>query len=206
MSYSEFTLLELEEKFEISVRENVSLFASIQIVKPSNLLEETLLENIPLALEISTEKARSELIVAPILVEVRKIFDRKISLFSGADFTVDRERGLNGRCDFLISHSPRQFDIFAPVAILVEAKNDNIKTGIPQCIAEMIAAQIFNSRHQRNIPAIYGGVTTGSIWKFLKLCDRIVSIEGKEHYLNELEQLLGIFTYILETTKPLNSK
>ena len=135
MSYSEFTLEELKSKFNLTIQEQVALFQAIEPVKPSPLLRDILEENIPLALGVDTEKARSELIVAPILVDLRKSFQRQISIFSGSEFTVDKSRGLNGRCDFIISHSPELLSINAPVVTIVEAKNDNIKSGMAQCIA-----------------------------------------------------------------------
>ncbi|WP_293091527.1 hypothetical protein [Moorena sp. SIOASIH] len=101
MSYSEFTLDTLKHQFNLSIKERVNLFESVEPVTPSPLLKDILEENLPLGLEIDTEKARSELIVAPILVEIRKQFNRQISLFSGTEFTIDKSKGLNGRCDFI---------------------------------------------------------------------------------------------------------
>ena len=87
-------------------------------------------ESIPLAIAMGSEKARSELIISPILFEVRKILDRKISFFSGEEFTVDASVGLNGVCDFLISRSPEQLIIEAPAVVIVEAKKENLKGGL----------------------------------------------------------------------------
>lgn len=202
MSYSDFTLDELKTQFNLTFQERVELFQSIAPISPSALLTETLAENLQLALEIDTEKARSELIVAPILVELRKHFNREISLFSGTEFNIDKTKGLSGRCDFIISHSPEQLIVTAPVVTLVEAKNDNIKSGIPQCIAEMLAAQLFNQQKNNNIPCIYGIITTGSIWKFLKLVENKVYLESKEHFINNLELILGILSHIIDTTRP----
>ncbi len=67
----------------------------------------------------------------------------RISLFSGINLDVDKERSLNGYCDFIISKSAEQFYLKAPIIIIVEAKNENIPDGIGQCIAEMIAAGLF---------------------------------------------------------------
>jgi hypothetical protein len=100
--------------------------------------------NIPLAQAISTKKAKSEMIIAPVLIEVRRLLDNKISLFSGIDFNVDIEQGLNRFCDFLISLSSQQLYVKSPIVALVEAKNDNLKQGLAQCIAEMIAANKLN--------------------------------------------------------------
>ena len=199
MSYSEFTLSQLESEFSLTLQERVEIFPDIEPVTPSQLLQEILTENIPLALEIDTEKARSELIIAPILVELRKHFNRQISFFSGVDFTVEKTKGLTGRCDFIISNSPRQLEVIAPVATLVEAKNNNIKSGIAQCIAEMVAAQIFNERQNNQIPCIYGIITTGSNWKFLRLVEKRIDIEAEEHFIGDLDGLFGILLKMIAT-------
>jgi len=199
MSYSDFTLSQLESEFGLNIQERVEIFKDIKPFTPSHLLKEILEENIPLALEIDTEKVRSELIVAPIMVELRKCFNRQISFFSGVDFSVEKEKGLTGRCDFLISYSPKQLEIMAPVIALVEAKNNNIKSGIAQCIAEMLAAQIFNERKQNHIPCIYGVVTTGSNWNFLRLVEKRVDIAAGEHFIGDLEGLFGILLNMIET-------
>jgi hypothetical protein len=202
MLYTEFTINDLRDKFNIVIKEVETVVSPFETIQPSEFLKETLKENIPLALGIDTEKARSELMVIPILVEVRKLNNRQISLFSGTDLTVDKEKGLNGVCDFILSHSPEQMFLNAPIFTLVEAKNDNIKSGIPQCIAQMFASQLFNQKRNNSIPCIYGAVTTGSIWKFLKLKDNQVSVETLEHFIENIESILGILMQIVRTTAP----
>jgi hypothetical protein len=90
---------------------------------------------------------------------------------------VDIEQGLNGICDFVISHSPEVLVITAPVIIIVEAKKENINAGLGQCIAEMVAARFFNEHQNNEILVIYGVVTSGTNWKFLKLENQVVSID-----------------------------
>ena len=198
MAYSEFTLLKIKETFgDFTIDQESNLFHSIEAVEVSNLLNEILKENIPLALAVHTEKARSEFIIAPILVELRKILDHKISLFSGIDFNVDPSIGLNGQCDFIISTSRDQLVLTAPLILIVEAKNENIKGELGQCIAEMIAAKLFNEREENQITTIYGVVTTGTAWRFLKLEDRIVSIDLPEYYIDNVGKILGIFHNIV---------
>ncbi|MCL1474176.1 hypothetical protein [Argonema antarcticum] len=55
-----------------------------------------------------------------------------------------------------------------------------------------IAARIFNEREGENIPAIYGTVTTGTTWKFLKLEGEVINIDLPEYYLNNVNKILGI--------------
>jgi hypothetical protein len=195
MAYSDFKLEELKTKFNLSLVEQVGLIESNDIT-PSDWLTETLRRNLRLATAINTEKARSELLIAPILVELKE-FNPNLSLFSGTDFNVDAEQGLNGVCDFLVSQSSEQLAIEAPVLLLVEAKKENLNLATPQCIAEMFAAQIFNQNRGNQIESIYGVVTTGSVWRFLKLKDNIVTIDLNEIYLNPVDILLGILTATL---------
>jgi len=199
MAYSDFTLSDIKEKFQIVTEEQVDIFPNIEAEKISDYLNGTLKENIPLALAIHTEKARSEMIVTPILIEIRKILNHRISLFSGVEFNVDKEKGLNGICDYLISLSKEQLYVTSPIISVVEAKNDNIKSGLAQCSAEMIASQIFNEQKQDRIDTIYGIVTTGSIWKFLKLDGKTLYIDIKEYYLEQLGKIMGIMLHIIRS-------
>ncbi|MEA5619715.1 hypothetical protein VB711_17980 [Cronbergia sp. UHCC 0137] len=192
MAYSDFKLSEMVKKFSLTINEKADLFAHTPERESSDLLSAILKNNVPLALAINTEKARSEMIIAPVLIEIRNIFIEKISLFSGVDFNVEPEQGLNGVCDFIISQSPEQLFITAPVVTIVEAKNENIKLGLAQCIAEMIAAQIFNQKEGNSIDTIYGIVTTGNIWKFLKLQNQLIYIDFSEYYIKDINKILGI--------------
>jgi hypothetical protein len=192
MAYSNFTLAKVKEDFGLTVDETKNLFADVEAVKPSDILSVTLQEYIPLATAIGTEKARSEFLIAPILSEVRRQLNYQISLFSGTDFNVDLEKGLIGYCDFLLSASREQFFISAPVITIVEAKNENIIGGLGQCVAEMIAAQIFNQRKGIDIPVIYGVVTSGTTWRFLTLSETNVCIDLVEYYINQVDKILGI--------------
>jgi hypothetical protein len=192
MAYSDFNLGTVLKTFDLAYTEIVKIFTPAPELEYSTLLTETLQENLPVALGSNTKKSRSELIIAPILMEVRKLLHHRVSLFSGIDFTVDAERGLNGNCDFLISRSPELLIVKAPVIAIVEAKKENINSGLGQCIAEMLAAQIFNEREGNQIATIYGAVTTGDRWKFLTLEKQAISVETTETLLTNLGKILGI--------------
>jgi hypothetical protein len=125
MAYSNFTLETVREAFDIEEVDIAGLFSDSEPMAPSELLTAVLARNIPLATAIGTEKAKSEMIVADVLVELREQLDLSISLFSGIDFNVNDENGLTGVCDFLISLSPVQFVLEAPVIVLEgEVRND----------------------------------------------------------------------------------
>jgi hypothetical protein len=194
MAYSDFKLQEVVRKFGLTINEKVDLFADTPERESSTILDAILKTNIALALAINTEKARSEMIIAPVLIEIKNLFSEEISLFSGVDFNVEPEQGLNGVCDFIISKSPEQLFITSPIVTIVEAKNENIKVGLGQCVAEMIAAQLFNQKEGNDIDVIYGIVTTGNMWKFLKLQNQIVYIDFSEYYIKDIQKILGILS------------
>jgi hypothetical protein len=161
---------------------------------------------LPLAQRAKSEKAKSELLVSPILTEVRKLTHDQIQLFSGEEFNVDKEQGLNGFCDFLLSKSTTAYIIEAPIIMLVEAKKGELDVGLGQCVAEMVAAQIFNKEAGKDLENIYGSVTSGKQWQFLKLNGKDVTICLGQHFVNDaneypvmpIERILGIFKWMVE--------
>ena len=191
MAYSNFTLEMVREAFQLETIESANIFSDLEPVPPSEALVTELEKKVQLAVAIRTEKARSELIVTNVLVELREQFNRNISLFSGIEFNVDAENGLTGTCDFLISLSPEQFYLEAPIIVLVEAKNADPTLGIGQCVAEMLAAQCFNQQKGNSIACIYGATTTGTEWLFLKL-------DGQKLYID-------MSVYAIERCDPLQN-
>lgn len=201
MSYRNFSLENVQQKFNLNSLENIGIFADVKPVNSSDLLQRILQDNLPIAIASNSEKARSEMIIAPILVELKRNFGDEINLFSGVNFTVDETQELNGICDFLISHSSEKLFISAPIITLVEAKKEDLNAGLGQCIAEMIAAQIFNQKENNNISMILGVVTSGTNWRFLKLEEANVYIDLTEYYLSDLNKILGILSSSLEQFK-----
>lgn len=149
-------------------------------------------EYLSMAIAINSKKSRSEFIIAPVLAELRQLSGYQISLFSGKEFNVDSGKGLVGYCDFMLSYSKEQLYVSVPVTTIVEAKNENIIGGMGQCIAEMVAAQIFNQTSANAIETIYGVVTSGTNWRFLTLHKNTVFIDTVEYYIKEVNKILGI--------------
>ena len=198
MAYSNFTLESVRTAFELETVASIDLFSEIGVITPSSHFTAELRKKVPLAVAIGTEKARSELIVANVLFELREQFDRRISLFSGIDFNVDAERGLTGVCDFLISLSAEQFFLEAPVIALVEAKNAEPKLGLGQCVAEMLAAQRFNHEKENSISSVYGASTTGTEWQFLKLEGQRLHIDMAIYTIAQCDKILGILSSMVD--------
>jgi hypothetical protein len=195
MPYRSFSFKKLKDQFALR-QEIQAIFPEVTPIAPSDWLKQTLA--ISAATALTTEKERSERIISPILLELREHNHRAFSVLSGSIFDVDVEQGLNGECDFLLSKTPFDFEIQSPVFTLVEAKRGEIETGLPQCAAQMYAAEIFNAREGNPISTIYGCVTTGDVWRFLRLRDRVLLIDSEVHYLDNLPVILGILQIIVD--------
>ena len=198
MAYSNFTLDTVRTAFQLEIIESAGAFSEASPVVPRDRFTDELSERVELATSSGTEKARSELIVTDVLFELRKHFDRRISFFSGIEFSVDAEQGLTGVCDFLVSLSPILSFLEAPVIILVEAKRENLIVGLGQCAAEMIAAQRFNTERGNNIPCIYGATTSGTEWRFLKLEGERLHIDRAVYHISQCDKILGILSSMVE--------
>lgn len=197
MAYNNFSLSDVIEQFELNVV-SLPFCENLPVAAPSDFFVTLFKEWFPLAQQAKSEKAKSELLVSPILLEVRKLVNNSVELFSGEEFSIDRERGLNGFCDFLFSRSTNLFIIEAPIVMLVEAKKGELDAGLGQCIAEMVAAQIFNTNKSKAIPVIYGCVTSGKLWQFLKLEGKDVTIDLNEYQVTPVERILGILKWMVE--------
>jgi hypothetical protein len=196
MPYSNFTLEEVEEKFALQLQ-SALFIPELEPVTPSDWLQQTLKITLPLARTAGSEKARSEFIIAPILAELIGLTHNSISIFSGKEFTVDKELGLSGICDFLISHGSIQFKINAPVIALVEAKKGVLEDGWGQCLAEMVAARKFNEHRGKPMKYIYGIITSGSLWNFFQMEGDVVILDLTEYALSPIENLLAILNWMV---------
>ncbi len=196
MGYSSYKSLKQTLKKLKLEQSEVALFPTIERVKASSWLNQTLknAKRMPL----TNEKSKSERVISPILLEVALQYEKQITLFSGEDLTVDVQNNLSGPCDFFFAKHPRKSVMEAPIITLVEAKNENFEYGQAQCIAQMYAAQLYNQQEGRAVPYIYGCAVTADVWKFLKLEDNHVYIDIENYYLIEIDKILGIFNQIIQ--------
>jgi hypothetical protein len=62
----------------------------------------------------------------------------------------------------------------------------------------MYAAELFNQESARPIPVVFGVVTTGSAWKFLRLEGARVTLDLKEYYIDNLGKIVGVLKSIID--------
>ncbi len=198
MPYGKFTLSRAVDDFNLTIVEGGRFLPIVPPVTPSALLQETLAETVPWAIATGSKKARSEGIINPVLLEVKRQLRGQVSVFSGEEFNVEPEAELTGYVDFLISRSLEQLFIKAPAVVLVEAKKEDLKPALGQCLAEMVAAQRFNQQKKLAIPVIYGTVSSVTAWRFLKLEGATVTIDLSDYPLPPVEPLLGMLLWMVQ--------
>ena len=199
MAYSDFTLEAIVEQQQLNLRNKAVLFATVESIVPSGWLQETLSLSEDLGLLSGTEKARSEFIVVPILLEIERRNPGKFMIFSGKSLDIDKEKGLNGECDFILSKGEANRIVQAPIFSIVEAKKQDIDLGLGQCVAQMMGATLFNQRKGNTILTIYGCVTTADRWQFISLNQQDLLIDRRVYtYPNELNAILGVLQFILD--------
>jgi hypothetical protein len=200
MAYSSFSLKELSRRFDLEIQYH-SVFDEIKPFEISPLLQTILAENrhVPMI----SEKAKSENIISPILRELLRHSQYSFSLFSGTTLDADQEQGLTGECDFIFANKPDLLYVLeAPIFTLIEAKKDDIEDGLGQCAAQMLGASIYNRKDGYPIETIFGCVTSGFEWLFLRLDEKHLNIDTQRYFLNEPEKILGILQAIVNFYKP----
>ncbi|MEM6297822.1 MAG: hypothetical protein AAF740_03935 [Bacteroidota bacterium] len=200
MAYKDFTLSDLRDRFKI---ENTitNLFDGVTLSEstPSDFLKQQLEE--AQELPVKSEKARSELIISPILLELRRKNDKFFTIYSGDSLIVDKNKGLTGECDFILAKDTGSFSINIPILAIVEAKRQDMELGINQCAAQLYGAYLLNQKSGISLDKIYGCVTTADDWKFMRLQEGVIQIDRVTYYKSELGKILGIFQEIINFYK-----
>ena len=196
MAYSNFKLKDIERIAHL--KEVVTnLFSTVTPLNPSDWLKETLSKSSHLLPK--SEKSRSELLIMPLLLEILDYNNYSFTIFSGESLDADMARGLNGECDFILSKGEKSYTIQSPIFALVEAKQNIIENSLGQCVAQMVGARIFNETDGNKVDIIYGCVSNGTEWQFLKLENDTIYIDDKLYFFNELSTILGILNTIVKS-------
>lgn len=197
MPYSQFgSLQQVRQQLGITTTFR-PLLTNLVPVAPSAWLLQTLEKFTQRRLAYFSEKSRSEALVFPILAELQERHQYRFSLYSGAIIEADKALGLNGECDFVLSRGEQSIEVERPICSIVEAKDNNLDVGIPQCIAQLVGARLFNEKEGLATPLLFGAVTTGTEWVFLKLEGSVVVIDTEFYSLKSLPELLGALDAVI---------
>ena len=195
MAYTDFTVFDLRQQFDIHFRAE-DLFPAVAPIEPSQWLQQSL--KIGQEVGFNSEKSRSERLVTPVLLELCERNDRAFSIYSGMNLDIDPAHGLRGECDFICSFSRIQDFITAPIFCIAEAKKQDLEQGTIQCSAQLIGARKLNELEGNAPTTLYGCSTTGIEWRFLKYEHNEIVLDKKRYLISELDLLLGVLQNILD--------
>ncbi|RUT10262.1 hypothetical protein DSM106972_007570 [Dulcicalothrix desertica PCC 7102] len=136
---------------------------------------------------LSSESARQQVIIAPILLEVCKTTQTRLNV----EYPVSVSEQLKGSFDYYIDKDRGM--------LVVEAKQADLNRGFTQLAVELIALDQWTSK---DTPILYGAVTTGEDWRFgiYKRAEKIILEDIKLYRVPEeidllVKTLVGIINY-----------
>ena len=195
MAYKDFTLEAVEAAFGLLVQPG-DLFPGLSPAPVPDWLRNLLDRGQQVAALVS-EKARSEFLVVPVLLAAREFAPGALAIYSGTRLDVDPERGLVGECDYILALTPPVPRLRAPLVTVLEAKKGDVEAGLGQCVAQMVGARLFNERAGLPAQRMFGCVTTGEVWQFLRLDGTAVVIDRGRLFLDNVGGILGALRTIL---------
>jgi hypothetical protein len=144
----------------------------------------------------SSEAARCELIILPVLREVYKKIALSCSLWIQKSIRYDEH--LNGSPDYMISKRSElgKTVLSKPLLMIAEAKKNDFEQGWAQCLAELVAAQKINQNEQS---PVYGIVTDGKYWEFGKLAASVFTKNSESFSLDNLTELFAALETVFDS-------
>ncbi len=195
MAFSEYKDIgQVQVEFNIKLDEENFVFAK-PVEPPPVFLQEFAftLENLPV---FTSEGARTEAVIFPILREVYKDYSDKLVLWIQKSFSYDAK--LNGTPDYLIAtKSPLGKTVLAkPLLGVVEAKKNDFEVGWAQCLAELVAIQKINADDET---PVFGIVTDGERWQFGKFEKNLLTRHASSFIIDDLPELFGALHYVFQS-------
>ena len=194
MAFSDYkNIAQVQTEFQVRYQE--AHFIVVRPLQPSPIFFEEFafsLENIDV---FTSEGARTEAIIFPILREVYKGHHEKYSFWIQKAIAFNDK--LSGTPDYLFgTKSPLGKTVLElPLVLIVEAKKNDYEQGWGQCLAELIAAQKLNSHSEQ---PVIGIVTDGKLWEFGKLVASDFTRNTEGFTVDDLPQLFGALQFTFE--------
>ena len=104
--------------------------------------------------ELASETARREVLVAPVLIKVVRLSSSRLRI----EYPLIVSDQLKGKLDYLVEGRQR--------LLVIEAKNDDLSRGFTQLAVELIALASREARREATPKILYGAVTIGNVWLF----------------------------------------
>ena len=195
MAFSDYKNISQVQK-EFGIRYQEENFLALQRLEPPSHFREEFDFNQRNIDVFSSEAARTELVITPILREVYKNFHEHYSFWIQKAMIYNDK--LNGTPDYLIATRSAlgKTVLDLPLVIIVEAKKNDFEQGWGQCLAELVAAQKINDDLHK---PIYGIVTDGELWKFGKLTGTTFISNLEAYTVGDLAELFGAINFIFQS-------
>lgn len=143
------------------------------------------LENSLPYFNLSSEAARREVLIAPVLIELAQFTHAKVRV----EYPLKVSEQLQGTLDYLIRGNQH--------LLVVEAKNEDLQRGFTQLAVELIALAQW---HEGGQDLLYGAVSIGRVWQFgvLKRSQKSITQDTNLYRVpTDLEDLFRILVAIL---------
>jgi hypothetical protein len=165
-----------------------NLFINIKPFEDKKL--ETYILMIMKKISMTSEFARREFLIAPIVIKLVEIFD---NIDIDTEMNINYNNLLKGKLDYLLSTNNN--------FLIIEAKDENLQGGYKQLAIEMITLDKIFQDEKIERDFIYGAISTGNEWKFIILNRKTKTFlsDVKLYFLpDNLKEILGIFVNILK--------
>ncbi|RKZ46013.1 MAG: hypothetical protein DRR00_25210 [Candidatus Parabeggiatoa sp. nov. 3] len=189
-------IAQVQKEYEVQYQE--FNFIRVNEVKVSKLFLREFEFNLKNLDVFSSEGARCELVILPLLREAYKNYVNQFVLWVQKSIRYDKV--LNGTPDYIISKRSKlgKTVLEYPLLMVAEAKKNDFDQGWGQCLAELVAAQKLNN--DSDLP-VYGIVTDGKYWEFGKLEQAIFTKNKDSFPVNHVETILGILDFLFSLAK-----
>ena len=194
--YKNYKASELEQLFKIHIKNNEALFKHF---KPSGENYSTLqadVKKMSSRLRLSkfdNEATRGSLLVSRILWESAAVYNLGVFFEPPVNLppeeTVDLPHPLNGKYDSALSLD--EIDLSSPIISIVDVKKSSLSDGLGQCLAEMYA-----TLKEFKQDKVYGIITDGEVWEFLRLENAILSVDENNYYIKSVADIVDRIGYI----------
>ncbi|MEM7535004.1 MAG: hypothetical protein AAF639_22705 [Chloroflexota bacterium] len=199
--YRKYTGAELKSIFRLDIRNNIDLFPGFT---PSGQKYEELqtdVNEISSRLRLSksdNEATRGSLLVSKILWRAGSVYRLGVffepSVAYQADESLNLPHSLTGAYDGGLSLD--EFDFIAPIVSVVEVKRSSLSDGLGQCVAEM-----YTALHLHNQKKVYGIITDGDLWEFMRLEDSVISVDPHNYHSRVVADIVDRIGYLATTLK-----
>lgn len=197
MAFSDYKdIAQVQREYHIKYREEN--FIPLGRLEPSaHFLEEFTFNQTYLDV-FSSEGARAEAVIFPVLREVFKRHHDLLTLWIQKPITCDAK--LSGTPDYIVAVASElgKTVLEPPLVMMTEAKKNDFEQGWGQCLAELIAAQRLNGTP--NLP-VFGVVTDGLTWQFGKLTNSTFLKHSAPSTISDLAELLSMLDFIFQSAR-----